>query len=229
MTKPPNTACVDMPRTNKRKLTGDEFEANVKAAIAAVKSDPQALYKANQLLYVVGCTGRCHEEEDFSSIRPPKEHQALVVEALLLGVRAYLDHPPSAESRLQHALAGLYGLDAWRPLVECHDTVHAAARTFLLMGLYLGHRRSRGLEILNDWLKPATRFAATGSDGDFQRLQQEIVTDMFGDAWWLFNGHELGLKFDLNKITEQKPLFRIGLLDVASEDPQVLPEMTHSI
>jgi hypothetical protein len=211
-----------------QKLADNEFETRVKAAIAAVKDDPQSLDKVNELLQVVGCNGRSWDDIEFRSICPPKEHQALVVEALLLGVRTYLNTPASTASRLQHALAGLYELDAWRPLVECRDTVHAAAHMLLVMGSYLGHRLSRGLDMLNDWLEPTTPFTHRDMPANFKKLQQAIVTEMFGEAWWLFNGPELGRSFDINQITEQKPAFRVGLFNAASEEPQVLPEMTHA-
>jgi hypothetical protein len=209
-----------------RKLTDEEFEANVADAVAAVQRDPQSLNRANELLHVVGCTGISCFVAGFDSLRPVDKHKAIVMEALLLGVRTYLSHPPNVDSHLQHAFAGLYELDAWRPLVECRDTLHAAARTLLIMGSYIGHRHSRGLNILNDWLKPTTRFTYTFGQGDLKRLQQEIVPEMFGDAWWMFNGPDLESKFDVNKITEQKPMFRAGLLDVPSEAPAVLPELT---
>jgi hypothetical protein len=205
-----------------QKVAADEFVANVDRAIEAVKDDPQSLGKANKLLHVVGCDG------DFRHICPQEEHQALVVQALLLGVRTYLSTPLCADLRLHHALAALYELGAWRPLLACSDTGHAAAQRLLVLGSYLGYRESRGLDILNAWLKPATPFVYKMRPEDIKKMQQEIVIKMFGDAWWLFNGDDLGRNFDINQITEQKPAFRVGLLNVASEDPPVLPEMTHS-
>lgn len=64
------------------------------------------------------------------------------------------------------------------------------------------------------WLRPyrAPFVRYEGSSDGRRRLQQDIVCEMFGDHWWLFNSPEAGKAFASDLIVKRRPEFLPGLV-----------------
>lgn len=189
----------------------EDFRAHVLAAIDLVNNSRRSSARANSLLRSVGCVTQSQWRRNPYFPRPSEPCKALVVTALEVGVRVLCSYGPAPCINMEQAVAALYMLDAWRTCLESPHDVHVFAMTLVMLATYTAYSDSQAIEVLNDWLRPETRYVLQSVD-DTATLQQTILTDMFGEPWWMFNGPDADEKFDFTRVIVQRPGFRTGLV-----------------
>jgi hypothetical protein len=199
-----------------------KWEVDVQRLMAEIRVSRGPSGKLIRLLQKIGCVTNSHS--DWMEFKEPRDdRRALVIEALAFASGVYAQHHlKGADSiaRLTHAVAEL---NAWEACITPPKDAHAFVRNGLLL-LDRTNSKTEVLHMFSAWLRPENRPYRTKQVT--QVIIKDVLTDLFGEHWWMFNAPVTGKRFDPNIVIHQRPAFLPDLIPAGtSEHSLVLPEM----
>lgn len=170
--------------------------------------------KLIKLLQKVGCV--TNSSVAWMEFKEPREdRRALVIEALAFASGVYATHHIKGTDSLARVMHAVASLDAWQACISQPHGAHAFARNGLLLIDHSGVK-TQVLRMFSTWLRPPHRPYRSRQEAPI--INRDVLTDMFGEHWWMFNAPEAGKAFDPNVIVHQRPAFLPGVLPALSAE-----------